>query len=105
MKPYKEKFKTSPQSMCGINFTIWVMATKGFWDTKHLVVLLKSIHKTILTPQNRNSSRPRGTRNCISDGGANYSSTEAFLFSLPAKLNLHIFRVVRVMENSWKMNI
>lgn len=57
MKCYKDKFKMSPQLMCGINFTIWDRATKGFWNTKHLLMLLKSIHKSILTPQIGNSSK------------------------------------------------
>lgn len=57
MKCYWDKFKTSPQLMCGINFTVWDIAAKGFWDAKHLLMLLKSIHKTILRPQSGNSSR------------------------------------------------
>lgn len=69
MKCYKDKLKIRPQLLCGINFTIWDMATKGFWGTKHLLMLLKSIHKTLLTPQNGNSNwarlKIRNTRSCI----------------------------------------
>lgn len=73
MKCYKDKFKTSLQ-LFGINFTMWDMVAKGFWDAKHLLMLLKSINKTADTSEckcQQSNVKVRNTRSCISDTSAN----------------------------------